>query len=128
MNPKPITVEEAKRRRDEGEVVTFVDSRNETAWRKSEWQIPNSRRMPAGEVEAHLDEVPAGGDLVVPYGDAEDVASVSAVLVSHGRTNVRPLFGGPDAWRRAGFPTESKPTHKLDPAEVSANVQKAEGD
>jgi rhodanese-related sulfurtransferase len=128
MTQEPITVEEAKRRRDEGEAVTFVDSRNETDWRKSEWQLPDSRRVPAGDVEAHLDEVPPGGGLIVPYGDAEDVASVSEVLVGHGWTNVRPLLGGADAWRRAGYPTESKPTRKLSPAEVSANVQKAEGD
>jgi rhodanese-related sulfurtransferase len=128
MNAEPITVEEAKRRLDEGDAITFVDSRNEGAWRKSEWQLPDSRRVPAGNVEAHLDAVPPGGGLIVPYGDPDDVAAVSRVLARHGWTNVRPLLGGADAWRRAGYPTESKPTRTLSPAEVSANVQKAEGD
>ena len=128
MNAQPITVDEAKRHLDEGEAITFVDARNEGAWRKSEWQLPDSRRVPAHDVEAHLDEVPPGGGLIVPYGDADDVSAVLEVLARHGWTNVRPLLGGPDAWRRAGYPTEGKLTRTLSPAEVSDNVQKAEGD
>ena len=82
MSAQAITVEEAKRRLDEGEAITFVDSRNEGAWRKSEWQLPDSRRVPADDVEAHLDEVPPGGGLIVPYGDADDVSAVLSVAIS----------------------------------------------
>jgi rhodanese-related sulfurtransferase len=128
MNAQPITADEAKRHLDEGEAITFIDSRSEGAWRKSEWQLPDSRRVPADDVEAHLDEIPPGGGLIVPYGDADDVTAVLEALARHGWTNVRPLLGGPDAWRRAGYPTEGKPTRTLSPAEVSDNVQRAEGD
>jgi rhodanese-related sulfurtransferase len=117
------------RRLDEGESVTFVDARTEEAWRKSQWQLPHSRRLPADQVEAHLDELPLGGALIVPYsGSVDDVLIVTRILAHHGWTNVRPLAGGPNAWREAGYPTESKPTTTLSPSEVSANVQKAEGD
>ena len=53
---------------------------------------------------------------------------MAQILVQHGWTNVRPLLGGLDAWRRAGYPTEAKPTRTQSPAEVARNVAKAEGD
>ena len=48
--------------------------------------------------------------------------------MQHGWTNVRPLIGGFDAWRKAGLPTEAKPTHTESPRKVSENVLMAEGD
>jgi len=48
--------------------------------------------------------------------------------MQHGWTNVRPLLGGFDAWRKAGYPTEAKQTRTQTPAEVSQNIAKAEGD
>jgi hypothetical protein len=66
MEAKPITTEEVKRRMDSGEVVVFLDSRSEDAWRKAESQIPISIRMPPDAVEAHLSEIPRRG-LVVSY-------------------------------------------------------------
>jgi 3-mercaptopyruvate sulfurtransferase SseA len=53
---------------------------------------------------------------------------VAQTLLQHGWTNVRPLRGGLDAWRKAGYPTEAKPTSKQTAAEVSHNVQNAEGE
>jgi 3-mercaptopyruvate sulfurtransferase SseA len=48
--------------------------------------------------------------------------------MERGWTNVRPLTGGFDAWRRAGYPTEAKPTHTQTVHEVAENVAKAEGE
>jgi len=53
---------------------------------------------------------------------------VAQTLARHGRTNVRPLVGGFDAWRRAGLPVEPKSTRKQSFAEVAENIRNAEGD
>ncbi len=128
MSVEPITVEEVKRRLDAGEPIVFLDSRNEESWCRAEWQIPQARRVPADDVESRLDEVPPGG-LVVPYGGTpEDAATVASALVQYGWTDVRPLIGGSEAWRRAGYPTEPKPARRLTLFEVSMNLLNAEGD
>jgi rhodanese-related sulfurtransferase len=128
MNIEPITAEEAKGRMDAGEAVVFLDARNEDAWRTSEWQIPDSRRLPPEDVEAHLDEVPLA-DLIVPYATStEDASHVARRLAEYGWPNVRPLLGGQEVWHAAGYPTESTPARKLTLGEASSNLQKAEGD
>jgi rhodanese-related sulfurtransferase len=38
-----------------GQKVTFLDSRNPKAWAESEEQIPGAIRVPADDVESHLD-------------------------------------------------------------------------
>ena len=48
--------------------------------------------------------------------------------MQHGWTNVRPLLGGFDAWRKAGYPTDARPTRTQTQTEVAANIAKAEGD
>jgi len=128
MSHEPITPEEVKHRADAGEAVVFLDARNEEAWRKSEWQLPHARRFPPTAVEVHLDELPLGA-LIVPYATTSDeAASVASALAGYGWANVRPLLGGPDAWQRAGFPTESTPGRKITVSEARANLQKAEGE
>jgi len=128
MSGEPITPEEVKHLADAGEAVVFLDARNEETWRKSEWQLPHARRFPPAAVEVHLDEVPLGA-LIVPYaGTAEEAATVARALAGYGWKNVRPLLGGPDAWQRAGFPTESTPGRKISVSEARANLQKAEGE
>jgi rhodanese-related sulfurtransferase len=128
MAVTPITVEEVKRRLDEGEPVTFVDARDDDAWGASEWQLPRAHRLPPDDIEAFVDDIPLGG-LVVPYGTAaSDLVDVACALINYGWSDVRPLGGGAEAWRQAGCPTESKPTRRLTPLQVYANLQKAEGD
>ena len=119
MNVEAITAEEAQGRLDAGESVVFIDARNDDVWKSSEWQIPRSRRVPPDQVEAHLDDVPLA-DLIVPYaGSAEDASKVAHRLAEYGWPNVRPLRGGHEDWRAAGYPTESKPPHKLTLEDVS---------
>lgn len=56
-----VTAEEVMRRMDRGEPVVFVDSRNPQAWSQSNEKLPGAIRIPAGEVELRLNEVPKGG-------------------------------------------------------------------
>lgn len=53
-----ITVDEVKERMDRGEQFTFVDSRNPKAWAEADKKLPNAIRVPAEELEQHLDEIP----------------------------------------------------------------------
>lgn len=53
-----ITVDEVKQRMDRGEPFAFVDSRNPKAWTDSDRKLPNAIRVPAEDLEQHLDEIP----------------------------------------------------------------------
>ena len=53
-----ITVDEVKQRLERGEQFTFVDSRNPKAWAEADKKLPNAIRVPAEELEQHLDEIP----------------------------------------------------------------------
>lgn len=58
MEATRITVDELKERMNRGEQFTFVDTRNPQAWGQSDRKLPNAIRVPANEIEQHLDEVP----------------------------------------------------------------------
>jgi rhodanese-related sulfurtransferase len=66
MEPQRITVEEAKRQLDSGEMITFLDTRADDVWQKAEVQIPKAIRVPPDAVNAHFGEIPRHG-LIVPY-------------------------------------------------------------
>jgi rhodanese-related sulfurtransferase len=53
-----VTVDEVKERMDRGEQFTFVDTRNPQAWGEADTKLPGAVRVPAGELEQHLDEIP----------------------------------------------------------------------
>ena len=59
---------------------------------------------------------------------------MAQTLLERGCADVRALVGGFDAWRKAGYPLEAKPTETTKPAdrnqrvrEMQENLQKAEG-
>jgi rhodanese-related sulfurtransferase len=56
-----VTAEEVMRWMDRGEAVVFVDTRNPQAWGQSNEKLPGAIRIPAGEVERHLNEIPKSG-------------------------------------------------------------------
>ncbi|HEY3581112.1 MAG TPA: rhodanese-like domain-containing protein [Pyrinomonadaceae bacterium] len=58
MEVTRVTVDEVKERMDRGEVFTFIDTRNPKAWSEAETKLPNAIRVPADEVEKHLDQIP----------------------------------------------------------------------
>jgi rhodanese-related sulfurtransferase len=53
-----VTVEEVKERLERGEQFAFVDTRNPQAWGESDVKLPGAIRVPANELEQHLDEIP----------------------------------------------------------------------
>ena len=58
MEATRVTVDEVKDRMDRGEQFTFLDTRNPTAWAEAETKLPGAIRVPANEVEQHLDQIP----------------------------------------------------------------------
>jgi rhodanese-related sulfurtransferase len=53
-----VTVDEVKERMDRGEQLTFVDTRNPNAWGEADTKLPGAIRVPADELDRHLDEIP----------------------------------------------------------------------
>ena len=53
-----VTVDEVKERMERGEQFAFVDTRNPQAWGESDVKLPGAVRVPAGELDQHLDEIP----------------------------------------------------------------------
>jgi rhodanese-related sulfurtransferase len=58
MEATRITADEVKERMDRGEQFAFVDTRNPKAWAESDRKLPNAIRVPAEELDQHLDEIP----------------------------------------------------------------------
>jgi rhodanese-related sulfurtransferase len=58
MEATRVTVDEVKERMDRGEQFAFVDTRNPAAWGESDVKLPGAIRVPAGELEQHLPEIP----------------------------------------------------------------------
>ena len=53
-----VTVDEVKERMERGEQFAFVDTRNPAAWGESDVKLPGAIRVPANELNEHLDEIP----------------------------------------------------------------------
>jgi rhodanese-related sulfurtransferase len=58
MEATRVTVDEVKERMDRGEPLFFVDTRNPNAWGGSDSKLPGALRVPADELDEHLDEIP----------------------------------------------------------------------
>ena len=53
-----VTVDEVRERMERGEQFAFLDTRNPQAWGEAETKLPGAIRVPAGELEQHLSEIP----------------------------------------------------------------------
>ena len=58
MEATRVTVDEVRERMERGEQFAFVDTRNPVAWGESDVKLPGAIRVPADELEQHLDEIP----------------------------------------------------------------------
>lgn len=64
MEPTRITVQEVKRRMDQGEQFVFLDDRNPQAWAEATTKLPNAIRVPADDVTASLADIPKERPLI----------------------------------------------------------------
>lgn len=58
METTRITVDEIGERLNRGEQFAFVDTRNPQAWAQSDQKLPGAIRVPADELDQHLDDIP----------------------------------------------------------------------
>ncbi len=62
-----ITPEQVAERVRRGERVVFLDARSSGAYQAATEEIPASIRVPPGDVDGHLSEIPRDANLLVSY-------------------------------------------------------------
>ena len=62
--PDRVSVQDVKAAMLRGEKPVFIDTRNPTAWQTSHERLPGALRVPAAEVDQHLQEIPRDRPLV----------------------------------------------------------------
>lgn len=60
-----ITPEAVKARLDDGEAITFIDSRSAGAWADAVAKIPGAFRIPPHDIPDELPEMPKGNPVVI---------------------------------------------------------------
>jgi rhodanese-related sulfurtransferase len=105
-----ISPEEANARVLAGEPIVFVDARNSKAWESSDRKIPGAVRVPADEVEQHLNEIDPKSTVITYCTCPSEESSLKAAkaLNEHGYSRAFALRGGFDAWVAAEYPLEPK--------------------
>jgi rhodanese-related sulfurtransferase len=101
-----VTADEVMARLSRGEPLVFVDARGEEAWNESSEKLPGALRLSpeVKDVEETLPIIPRDRS-VITYCDCpheESAARVARFLAGRGYSDVHPLYGGVEAWRRAG--------------------------
>jgi membrane protein DedA with SNARE-associated domain/rhodanese-related sulfurtransferase len=83
----------------------IVDVRSATARALEPRWIPGALHVPLEEIAKHIKDLPRDRDIVLYCACPSEAsaARVARVLMNHGFKKVRPLHGGLDAWRAAGY-------------------------
>ena len=84
--------------------TTVVDVRGRAEWAAG--HLPGAMNIPLGELSERLGELPTDGPVIVQCQAGARSAIAASVLQARGRTNLRDLVGGIEAWQRAGHPIE----------------------
>jgi len=94
-----------------GEQPIVVDVRSPTARALEPRWIPGAIHVPVDDVSRHLAELPRDREIVVycTCPSEASAARVAKLLINHGFKEVRPLYGGLDAWIEAGYAVDGTP-------------------
>jgi membrane protein DedA with SNARE-associated domain/rhodanese-related sulfurtransferase len=97
-----------KQRLDRGERVLIVDLRTALDIQASPLGISGARWIPPERLDGKRQPIPNGNLVVFYCAEPREATSarIAGLLSHHGYKNVRPLSGGLEAWRRAGFSVE----------------------
>lgn len=103
-----ISVEDLKKKIDDGEQLTIVDLRHSLDFEADPEWIPGAFRMDAGELREKADPLPNAREVILYCTCPNEAtsASVALLLRKKGIKHIRPLKGGLDAWRERGYPVE----------------------
>jgi rhodanese-related sulfurtransferase len=91
---------------DAGEDVFVVDLRGKVDFETDPMVIPGALRMDPSDLEDRDPEIPREREIVLYCTCPNEVTSARVALSLHRRGiwRVRPLDGGLQGWRAAGFP------------------------
>jgi rhodanese-related sulfurtransferase len=100
-----ISVADLYALQEAGEQPIVVDVRSNTARTLQPRWIPGAIHVPVDDVARHLAELPRDREIVVycTCPSEASAARVAKLLINHGFKEVRPLYGGLDAWIEAGY-------------------------
>jgi membrane protein DedA with SNARE-associated domain/rhodanese-related sulfurtransferase len=103
-----ITPVELKGRMDRGETFYVVDLRHPTALGNERHSLPGAVQLRPDDVIAHTADIPKDREIVL-FCDCPGEASAALVALTlqrSGFARARPLEGGLDGWKHAGYPIE----------------------
>jgi membrane protein DedA with SNARE-associated domain/rhodanese-related sulfurtransferase len=94
-----------------GEQPLVFDVRSPTARNLEPRWIPGAIHVPVDDASRHLAELPRDREIVVycTCPSEASAARVAKLLINHGFKEVRPLYGGLDAWIEAGYAVDGTP-------------------
>ena len=103
---KECTVAQAKTMLDRGEVVHFLDVREDREFAKDHAQ--GARHLGKGIIERDVETlIPNKEEAILVYCGGGYRSVLAADALQHmGYTNVRSMDGGITGWREAGYPME----------------------
>jgi rhodanese-related sulfurtransferase len=103
---KECTVAQAKTMLDRGEVVHFLDVREDREFAKD--HAKGARHLGKGIIERDVEAlIPNKGEAILLYCGGGYRSVLAADALQHmGYTNVRSMDGGITGWREAGYPME----------------------
>ena len=103
---KECTIEQAKARLDRGDVLYFLDVREDIEFAKD--HAKGARHLGKGIIERDVETlIPNKQEAIVLYcGGGYRSVLAADVLQQMGYTNVVSMDGGIKAWRNAGYPME----------------------
>jgi membrane protein DedA with SNARE-associated domain/rhodanese-related sulfurtransferase len=90
---------------DDGDEPLIIDVRSSTARALEPQRIPGALHVPLEQVGHHVKDLPRDRDIILycTCPSEASAARVAKILMNHGFKRVRPLLGGLDAWRAAGY-------------------------
>jgi len=103
-----VSVEDLKKLIDEGHEPLVLDVRSEASRSIDPGRIPGAREVSLEDLHVNLAGLPRDREIIT-YCSCPKEASAALMakeLINQGFQKVRPLKGGLDAWRQAGYPIE----------------------
>jgi rhodanese-related sulfurtransferase len=103
---KECTVAQAKTMLDRGEVIHFLDVREDREFAKD--HAKGARHLGKGIIERDVETlIPSKDEAILLYCGGGYRSVLAADALQHmGYTNVRSMDGGITGWREAGYPIE----------------------
>lgn len=118
-----VSVSELYELMQAGANPVIIDVRSPSARTLEPHWIPGALHISLPDVAPHLKDLPRDRDIILycTCPNEASAARVARILMNHGFKRVRPLHGGLEAWRAAGYQVITAAV--ADPATLSADVR-----